>query len=118
MRPGRVELLKKAQLWISFGDKAKLRITNLNNCSGHNHQKIEAMMICWPSLFFEVEEEKGCLELPLNLKHDSVNDISSLRLVLKDLPLCQIRFLLCREQKQRYERETGKGHSQQQPWSK
>ena len=43
MSPERIELLKKA----SYGsplETAKLRMTYMNNCSGHRHQKIDAMM--------------------------------------------------------------------------
>lgn len=57
---------------------------------------------CWPFLFFEVEEEKGCVAFPSNLNQGSVNDFSSLRLVLKDIPLYQSSHLSCREQNQRW----------------
>lgn len=57
--------------------------------------------LCWPFLFFEVEEEKGCLEFPSNLNQDSVNDFSSPRLVLKDTYPDQRSSLFHRKQNQR-----------------
>lgn len=101
--PRKNRTTEKGPVWNSFGDRTKLRITNMNNCNHHYHWKTDTMMtvICiiyvGLFLFFEMEGEKGCLECPSNLNENSGNDFSSLRLVLKDTPPNQTSYLLRRE---------------------